>query len=153
MTIIYVAAGLVAGIIIGFLLGRFYTNRALEVGNLEEQVEASQKELSKYKQEMGEHLNATSSLALQMKENYDELLKQVEKASKMMQEDVVNAGSHMPFFSHETSEQLRNVSMDLNDSRKKETPLDEQPKDYSSQPSGLFNEKARTENAQTESAN
>ena len=104
MTIIYVAAGLVAGIIIGFLLGRFYTNRALEVGNLEEQVEASQKELSKYKQEMGEHLNATSSLALQMKENYDELLKQVEKASKMMQEDVVNAGSHMPFFSHETFE-------------------------------------------------
>ncbi|HAE89945.1 MAG TPA: DUF1043 domain-containing protein [Idiomarina baltica] len=127
------------GAIIGFFVAR-YLFGLRSGGDLEEQVEKSQKQLADYQREVAEHFATANALVEQLEETQDKLKNYLAHSADLLQKN--EAQSDLPFFSEDTMRQLRVASSMNKDYRSTHSSeeANQVPKDYTDQRSGLFTE-------------
>ncbi|WP_448551351.1 YhcB family protein [Thalassotalea montiporae] len=146
MTVVTSIALLLVGIVIGFIGGRFLSASAKENKALAEKVTKGEAALTQYQNDVAEHLDDSAKLLEQMNATCQKAMKQMEQSTALLQRATPTESEAMPFFSQETQEQLAQT-VKLRHEKKpdfKEETTDEAPRDYSSNPSGLFDDKKQS---------
>ncbi|MGM0480830.1 MAG: YhcB family protein [Pseudomonadota bacterium] len=125
------------GAIIGFFLARFWLSSGSS-GELENQVEQSQKQLANYQREVAEHFATANALVEQLTETQTKLQSYLNQSSELLQQNGVQ--NDLPFFSEDTMRQLRVANSVNKDYRsgQRDNDSDQAPRDYTEQRSGLF---------------
>lgn len=136
----------IVGAIAGFIAARFLSASAQDNKKLEEQVNQSEIALSKYKQDVAEHLESSAELLGKMNETCQTAMQQMAQSTKLLQQATPDEGEAMPFFSKETQEQLAQTVNLRHQKRAElsEESITEPPLDYSGNPSGLFEDKTQS---------
>ena len=131
------------GAVIGFFVARYWFGLR-SGGDLEEQVEKSQKQLADYHREVAEHFATANALVEQLEETQDKLKNYLAHSADLLQKN--DAQSDLPFFSEDTMRQLRVASSMNKDYRSTHSAeeAEQVPKDYTDQRSGLFTEAEST---------
>ncbi|MAK72196.1 YhcB family protein [Idiomarina sp.] len=127
----------IAGAILGFFVAKFWLSGGTS-GDLESQVEQSQKQLADYKREVAEHFATANALVEQLADTQDKLHNYLQQSADLLQQ---NGGQDdLPFFSEDTLRQLRVANTVNKDYRSGQTDDASQqaPRDYTEQRSGLF---------------
>lgn len=136
-------------LILGFIGGVVFSRTRMisveESHSIKQQADEAKSALNNYQAEVSNHLGRTSMLMDQMAETYREVLQHMTETSQVLQKAQQDKDSNMPFFSRETTEALQASLSQLEEPKRKRTKPSEQPRDYSGQPSGLFNEKDTAE--------
>ena len=100
------------------------------------EVEESRTSLETYQQDVAVHLKSSMELLGQMNEACTKAMLQMEKSTELLNK-VNQETNGMPFFGAETEAELKAVAK-MQRRKKKVENLTEAPRDYSSDPSGLF---------------
>lgn len=138
----------IVGAIIGFFVAKFWlSNRSS--GNLESQVEQSQKQLADYQREVAEHFATANALVEQLAETQDKLQNYLQQSADLLQQN--GAQDDLPFFSEDTLRQLRVANSVNKDYRSGQNDDNSQqaPRDYTDQRSGLFESEKQTSERDT----
>ena len=140
MEFVYLFIGVAVGALVGFFASKKLSASEQEYQQLEKQVNESKQSLEQYQQEVASHLDNSAKLLTQMNEACQNAMVQMEQSTSLLNKansQTKSAG----FFSKETEEQLRASPKRVKASRpRKDEQLTEAPRDYSSDPSGLFND-------------
>ncbi|WNC72943.1 DUF1043 family protein [Thalassotalea psychrophila] len=140
MEFLYLFIGAVIGAIGGFFISKKLSATEQDYNKLEQQVNESKTSLEEYKQEVAVHLDSSAQLLAQMNETCKTAMTQMEKSTLLLNKANSETNA-MPFFSKETEAQIRSNPQKVKSSRSRKTEqLTEAPLDYSSDPSGLFND-------------
>ncbi|NMP30146.1 YhcB family protein [Thalassotalea sp. M1531] len=146
MTVVMTIVLLLVGGAIGFFAGRTLSASAKENKELAEQVSQTEATLSQYQNDVAEHLENSATLLEQMNTTCQNAMKQMEQSTALLQRATPAEKDAMPFFSHETQEQLAQT-VKLRHEKKESVEHDdmtEAPLDYSGNPSGLFDDKKQS---------
>lgn len=122
MPYLEIIISLVIGLITGFILAKSL-NKKDQTGKFKGKLLAKEAELEQYKSDVAEQFNKTEELLLQLSDNYTEMQQHLAQSAKQLLDNV--EVKDIPF-------QTRPV-IDPN------SPLEDQPKDYSNVASGLLN--------------
>lgn len=141
MSIVYFLAVGLTGLVFGFVFGQFWKAKEQNENTFKKQVETTKQELDSYKEEMTRHLDTTADIMSNIRQNYDNMMSQIEATNALLSKQFSSEKS-MPFFSPETEKQLFKASITNPEQRSEESQLSEQPKDYSVQSSGVFTEQS-----------
>ncbi|QDP00318.1 YhcB family protein [Thalassotalea sp. PS06] len=136
MDIIISLSIFVAGLVIGIVATRLLSSASQENQRLEKEVEESRTSLESYQQDVAVHLKSSMELLGQMNEACTKAMLQMEKSTELLNK-VNQETNGMPFFGAETEAELQAVAK-MQRRKKKVENLTEAPRDYSSDPSGLF---------------
>lgn len=136
MDIIISLSIFVAGLVIGIVATRLLSSASQENQRLEKEVEESRTSLETYQQDVAVHLKSSMELLGQMNEACTKAMLQMEKSTELLNK-VNQETNGMPFFGAETEAELKAVAK-MQRRKKKVENLTEAPRDYSSDPSGLF---------------
>ncbi|WP_394172714.1 YhcB family protein [Thalassotalea litorea] len=136
MDIIISLSIFVAGLVIGVIATRLMSSASQENQRLEKEVEESRSSLESYQQDVAVHLKSSMELLGQMNEACTKAMLQMEKSTDLLNK-VNQETNGMPFFSAETEAELKAVAS-MQRRKKKVANLTEAPRDYSADPSGLF---------------
>ncbi|MFT5164271.1 MAG: uncharacterized membrane-anchored protein YhcB (DUF1043 family) [Alteromonadaceae bacterium] len=147
--VITVIVGLVC-LLGGFFAGKFYTEKNLQQGELKQQVKESKEQMAQYKIEVSSHLTVTRELTDEMKNNYNSLVGQLAKATKLLETPIFTGDANISYFANDTTAQLLSASANKPQEKRESAPLITQPFDYSDHSSGLFSEGSTTKKAQTD---
>lgn len=140
MELVYLLVGAIIGTITGFFVSKKLSASEQDYQRLEEEASQSKRSLEQYQQEVALHLDNSAQLLEQMNETCKIAMQQMEKSTKLLNTATVKPNA-MPFFSADTEEDLRTNTKQVKPSRKHNEELaTEPPLDYSSAPSGLFND-------------
>ena len=140
MELIYLVVGIAVGAIGGFLVSKKLSASEQDYQRLEQEVSESKSSLEQYQDEVAAHLDSSAQLLAQMNDTCKNAMTQMEKSTTLLNK-ASSAPSAMPFFSEETEAQLRANPAKIKASRSKSREtITEAPRDYSSDPSGLFND-------------
>ncbi len=140
MELVYLLAGAVVGAIAGFFVSKKLSASEQDYQRLEKEVSESKTSLEQYQQEVALHLDNSAQLLEQMNETCKVAMQQMEKSTKLLNTATAKPNA-MPFFSADTEANLRANTKKVKPSRKRNEGLaTEPPLDYSSDPSGLFND-------------
>lgn len=135
----------IVGAILGFFVAKFWLKNGSS-GDLESQVEQSQKQLADYQREVAEHFATANALVEQLAETQDKLQNYLQQSADLLQQ---NGGQgDLPFFSEDTMRQLRvanTVNKDYRSAQSASTNPAQAPRDYTEQRSGLFDSEAPKE--------
>lgn len=125
------------GAIIGFFVARYWF-AAKPSGDLESQVEQSQKQLADYQREVAEHFATANALVEQLADTQSKLQSYLGQSAELLQQH--GTQTDLPFFSEDTMRQLRVANSVNSDHRSGKHQEDSQaiPRDYTEQRSGLF---------------
>jgi len=88
----------IAGAIIGFFVAR-YTQTNGQSGNLEEQVEKSQQQLSEYQREVAEHFATANAMMEQLSDTQQKLQSYLNQSAELLQQP--GSQGDLPFFSED----------------------------------------------------
>ncbi|MGM0525317.1 MAG: YhcB family protein [Pseudomonadota bacterium] len=127
----------IVGAIIGFFVARFWLSSGSS-GELENQVEQSQKQLADYQREVAEHFATANALVEQLADTQSKLQNYLNQSSELLQQHGVQ--NDLPFFSEDTMRQLRvanTVNKDYRSGQQTDT-AEQAPRDYTEKRSGLF---------------
>ncbi|TLU66698.1 DUF1043 family protein [Thalassotalea litorea] len=136
MDIIISLSIFVAGLIIGIVATRLLSSSSQENQRLEKEVEQRRSSMESYQQDVAVHLKSSMELLGQMNAACTKAMLQMEKSTDLLNK-VNQETNGMPFFGAETEAELQAVAK-LQRRKKKVENLTEAPRDYSSDPSGLF---------------
>jgi uncharacterized membrane-anchored protein YhcB (DUF1043 family) len=143
---------LIVGAVVGFFANKMLFASSQETQKLAEKASQSESDLAQYKLDVAEHLDSSAKLLEQMNQTCQTAMTQMAQSTQLLQQATPENVESMPFFSKETQEQLaQTVSLRHNkESRKNDESISEAPLDYSSAPSGLFDDKKHSvTNAET----
>jgi len=127
----------IVGAIIGFFVAKFWLSSGTN-GDLESQVEQSQKQLADYQREVAEHFATANALVEQLAETQDKLQNYLNQSAELLQQHDVQ--DDLPFFSEDTLRQLRVANTVNKDYRsgQNDDAAEQAPRDYTEKRSGLF---------------
>ncbi|TKB47906.1 YhcB family protein [Thalassotalea mangrovi] len=136
MDIIISLSIFVAGLVIGIVATRLLSTANQENQRLEKEVAESRSSFKTYQQDVAAHLQSSMDLLAQMNDACNSAMLQMEKSTELLNK-VNQETNGMPFFGAETEAQLQAMAKMQ---RRKKNPenLTEPPRDYSADPSGLF---------------
>jgi len=131
----------IIGAIVGFFAQRLLTSTPDE-NALQAKITQRENDLTQYKQEVAEHLEASAALLSQMNSTCQTAMQQMAQSTKLLQQATPKV-THMPFFAEETQQQLTATATERHALRKTKNSneadsLAQPPLDYSSNSSGLF---------------
>ena len=140
MEFVYLFIGVLIGAIGGFFVSRTLSASEQDYKKLEQEVSESKSSLEQYQQDVAAHLDSSAKLLTQMNKACQDAMTQMEQSTSLLN----NANSNskgMPFFAAETEADIRSNPVKVKASRpRKQDHLTEAPRDYSADPSGLFND-------------
>jgi len=146
MDVIIALALLIVGGLVGFFANRIFSPANQEQRKLAEQVSSTEATLSQYKLDVADHLASSAHLLEQMNSTCQTAMKQMQESTQLLQKATSVDVEGMPFFSAETHAQLAETA-NLRHNKRNDEQLEEitqPPLDYSSEASGLFDDKKQT---------
>ncbi|MFT4924330.1 MAG: uncharacterized membrane-anchored protein YhcB (DUF1043 family) [Phenylobacterium sp.] len=133
----------------GFVGGKLYTEKTMKHDELKQQLDDSAQQMNQYKSEVSTHLNVTQNLMDEMKTNYDNIVAQLAKTTKLLEAPKPTLDQNISYFANETTAQLLSASIN-SELDKRDAKQTIQPFDYTEESSGLFREGTQTKKPQTE---
>lgn len=141
MEFLYLFIGTVIGAIGGFLVSKKLSASEQDYQRLEQEVNESKSSLEQYQQEVAAHLDSSAQLLAKMNETCLTAMTQMEKSTFLLNKASTQSQT-MPFFSKEAEAHLKAAKAPLRPKRRRQDEsITEAPRDYSSDPSGLFTDK------------
>ena len=129
---------------IGFIGGKLYTEKNLNTAELQKQVDDTQQQMDKYREDVSANLAVTQNLMSEMKQNYDKIVEQMNQANKLLEQPRV-IDTNIQYFGSDATEQFLAQHNTIADSSTlKNEQIQAQPSDYSDTASGLFDNKDKT---------
>ena len=126
-------------LVIGFVAGKLYVERSSDVNALQQQADESQQQMDQFRQDVTSNLALTQQMMAEMKHNYDNVLKQVELTSQLVEQQKIT-DTDVQYFGSAEANKFLNANNDNDDSTSQKQPeFLTQPPDYSTESSGLFN--------------
>ena len=134
----------VVALAIGFVGGKLYTEKNLNTAELQQQVDDTQQQMDKYREDVSANLAVTQNLMSEMKQNYDKIVEQMNQANKLLEQPRV-IDTNIQYFGSDATEQFLAQHNTIADSSTlKNEQIQAQPSDYSDTGSGLFDNKDKT---------
>ena len=151
ITVGYLITALVS-IAVGFIIGKLYVERSLNVDVLKKQVDDTEQQMDQYKQDVATNLALTQKMIGEMKQSYDAVLKQVQLTSELVDQPASqNNDKNVQYFgSAEANQFLSDNNNNADSTSQQQVEYITQPPDYSTESSGLFNNS--TEQTQIETS-
>ena len=144
----YLIVGLVA-LAAGFIAGKLYTEKALNAKDLEKQVEESQQQMEKYREDVASNIAVTQKLMSEMKANYDNIVEQMNHTTKLLEQPRV-IDSNLQYFGNDATAQFLVDNPTPKDSKRhKDESIQAQPSDYTDGSSGLFDNSGKPKQVET----
>jgi uncharacterized membrane-anchored protein YhcB (DUF1043 family) len=144
----FIAVGLIA-LAAGFVAGKVYTEKSLNAADLQKQVDDTQQQMDKYREDVSANLAVTQNLMSEMKNNYDNIVAQMDRTTKLLEQPRFN-DPNMQYYGHEAAAELFKGQDALADTkRKKHQEVQSQPSDYSDGASGLFDNQPASKQIET----
>lgn len=142
MDYMYAALWLCAGLVIGALLARVLTMRQFNQHKLQLELEESQAQLAKYRQDVSSHLETTNQLMSQLQDNYSRIARHIaDSKMQLVERPTESVKQDINYLSGDTAAYIRQSLNQLDEKRRVYSTAEQQPKDYSGQSSGLIKER------------
>ncbi len=132
---------LVIGLVIGAVISRVISQKQFGQHKLQQELDESRKQLTQYRKDVSEHLETTNQLMSQLQENYSRIARHVQQSKMQLVEQPVSPDDEVNYFAADTSLQIKQSLHQLNERRREHSEIDQQPRDYSGQASGLIKER------------
>lgn len=129
------------GIIIGAVIARLISIKQFGQHKLQQELDDSRKQLSQYRQDVSDHLETTNQLMSQLQDNYARIARHVQQSKMQLVEQPVTARDEVNYFAAETTAQIKQSLHQLNERRRQHSHVEQQPRDYSGEASGLIKER------------
>lgn len=143
-TWLLIGAGI--GLVIGAVAARLFSLKQFGQHKLQQELDESRKQLSQYRLDVSEHLETTNQLMSQLQDNYSRIARHVQQSKMQLVEQPVSARDEVNFFAAETTQHIKQSLHQLNERRRQHSQVEQQPKDYSGEASGLIKERPSKEN-------
>ncbi|MDX3773453.1 YhcB family protein [Chromatiaceae bacterium AAb-1] len=142
--------GLVVGLIIGALLARFLTLKQFNQHKLQQELNESRQQLHQYRQDVSSHIETTNQLMTQLQDNYSKIARHIAQSKMQLVEQPAQFAEEpdLNYLSGDTAEHIRQSLNQLDEKRRIYPSVEQQPRDYSGESSGLM--KDRTINKSVE---
>ncbi|MBZ9612227.1 YhcB family protein [Rheinheimera maricola] len=141
MEYMYAAAWLGAGLVIGAVLARALTLRQFNQHKLQLELEESQQQLAKYRQDVSSHLETTNQLMSQLQDNYSRIARHIaDSKMQLVERPTESTKQDLNYLSGDTAAYIRQSLNQIDEKRRVYSTAEQQPKDYSGQSSGLIKE-------------
>jgi len=142
MDYMYAALWLCAGLVIGALLARVLTMRQFNQHKLQLELEESQAQLAKYRQDVSSHLETTNQLMSQLQDNYSRIARHIaDSRMQLVERPTESVKQDINYLSGDTAAYIRQSLNQLDEKRRVYSTAEQQPKDYSGESSGLIKER------------
>ena len=102
----------------GFVGGKLYTEKNLNAAELQRQVDESQQQMDKYREDVSANLAVTQNLMSEMKNNYDKIVEQMNQANKLLEQPRV-IDTNIQYFGSDATEQFLAQHNTIKDSKSK----------------------------------
>jgi uncharacterized membrane-anchored protein YhcB (DUF1043 family) len=135
----------------GFVGGKIFTEKSLNQADLQKQIEESEQQMDRYREDVSSNLAVTQKLMADMKTNYDSIVNQMATTTKLLEQPRVSE-PQIPYFGLDATEQLLATSGRREESKRKTESIVSQPSDYSDGSSGLFNNTDSKKQPETDQA-
>ncbi|NQZ08548.1 MAG: DUF1043 family protein [Algicola sp.] len=135
----------------GFVGGKIFTEKSLSQADLQKQIDESEQQMNKYREDVSSNLAVTQKLMADMKTNYDSIVEQMATTTKLLEQPRVSE-PQIPYFGLDATEQLLATSGRREESKRRTESIESQPSDYSDGSSGLFNNTESQKQTETEQA-
>jgi uncharacterized membrane-anchored protein YhcB (DUF1043 family) len=135
----------------GFVGGKIFTEKSLNQADLQKQIDESEQQMNKYREDVSSNLAVTQKLMSDMKINYDSIVEQMATTTKLLEQPRVSE-PQIPFFGLDATEQLLATSGRREESKRRAESIKSQPSDYSDGSSGLFNNTDSKKQPETDQA-
>ena len=127
----------VAGMVLGFFLARYWLQNHSDSSRLNDEVTQSKEQLAQYQREVAEHFATANALVKQLADTQAKLQSYLNHSADILQRS--DDDKPLPFFSEDTIRQLRVANTVNRDSRSDKHDAGEHaPRDYAGSASGLL---------------
>lgn len=142
MDYMYAAAWLVAGLVLGAIIARFFTLKQLDQHKLQLELEESQAQLAQYRQDVSTHLETTNQLMMQLQDNYARIARHISDSKmQLVERPTQSVKQDLNYLSGDTAAYIRQSLHQIDEKRRVYSTAEQQPRDYSGQASGLIKER------------
>jgi uncharacterized protein len=142
MDLTFALAGLAVGLIVGAILARLYSLKQFNSHKLQQELDASRQQLSQYRQDVSQHLDVTNQLMTQLQDNYSRIARHVQQSKmQLVEQPPVTKNSDLNYLSTDTAAHIKQSLHQIDEKRRVYSAVDEQPRDYSGEASGLIKER------------
>lgn len=142
----YVLIGLVAGLVIGAVAARFFTLRQFDKHKLQQDLNESRQQLTQYRKDVSVHLETTNQLIAQLQDNYAKIVQHIaDSKMQLVETSIVSPDDELSYLSSDAAAHIRQSLHQFDEKRPVQPTLDEQPKDYSPESSGLIKQRKDNE--------
>ncbi|WP_371376718.1 YhcB family protein [Thalassotalea aquiviva] len=140
MEFLYFFIGIAVGALSGFFVSKKLSASEQDFKLLEQESQKTKMTFEQYQQEVAEHLEQSAHMLAQMNSACHSAMEQMEKSTQLLKKANTEQPV-MPFFSEEAEQHIRSNSARTKRHKSIEAPAPtEQPRDYSSDPSGIFSD-------------
>ncbi|CAM5212734.1 YhcB family protein [Alishewanella longhuensis] len=129
------------GLVVGAVAARLFSLKQFGQHKLQQELDESRKQLSQYRLDVSEHLETTNQLMSQLQDNYSRIARHVQQSKMQLVEQPVSARDEVNFFAADTTQHIKQSLHQLNERRRQHSQVEQQPKDYSGEASGLIRER------------
>jgi len=129
------------GLVVGATIARLISVKQFGQHKLQQELDESRKQLSQYRSDVSEHLETTNQLMSQLQDNYSRIARHVQQSKMQLVEQPVSARDEVNFFAADTTQHIKQSLHQLNERRREHSQVEQQPKDYSGEASGLIKER------------
>ncbi|KKO49592.1 hypothetical protein VT06_05170 [Arsukibacterium sp. MJ3] len=142
MDLTFALAGLAVGLIVGAVLARLYSLKQFNSHKLQQELDSSRQQLSQYRQDVSQHLDVTNQLMTQLQDNYSRIARHVQQSKMQLVEQPAPAkNTDLNYLSTDTAAHIKQSLHQIDEKRRVYSAVDEQPRDYSGEASGLIKER------------
>lgn len=145
MDYLYAAAWLIAGLVLGALLGRIITLKQFNKDKLQQELDESQQQLQQYREDVSTHLETTNQLMTQLQDNYARIARHIaDSKMQLVERPAEPKPTDLNYLSGDTAAYIRNSLHQIDEKRRVYSPSDQQPRDYSAEASGIIKQRRDT---------
>lgn len=134
---------LVVGLVVGAVLTRLISLKQFSQSKLQLELDESRKQLAQYRQDVSVHLETTNQLMTQLQDNYARIARHVQQSKMQLVENPVTPTDEINFFAADTTQEIKQSLHHIHERRRQPTFVEQQPRDYSGEASGLIKEKSK----------
>lgn len=134
---------LIVGLVVGAVVSRIISLKQFSQSKLQLELDESRKQLTQYRQDVSVHLETTNQLMTQLQDNYARIARHVQQSKMQLVENPVAPSDEINFFAADTTKEIKQSLHQIDERRRQHTFVEQQPRDYSGEASGLIKEKPR----------
>lgn len=152
MDLTYLLTALAAGLVIGAVSARFFTLKQFNKHKLQQELNESRTQLQQYRVDVSTHIETTNQLMSQLQGNYDKIIRHIAQTKMQLVEHPASFSASDEddtelYLSGDTAAHIRQSLHQLDEKRRVHSPVEQQPRDYSGESSGLMKDRTVNKSA------